>query len=173
MKSRCYPKYSTDNGNTWYDATTEGTISGLGASKYVGEFVWLAQIDLDGLRRYSSVSGDTAQRKRRYFRFNKGIKCRLQRYPRADGRSGRRRSIGDVPIYYSVSDSESDLVSIAVLYSVDDRASWNTASVSGDISGVAGDGSSHTVVWNSVNDVPGQDIKKRMAASDRFGLRYR
>ena len=152
------PKYSTDNGITWNDATTEGIISGLGASKYIGEFVWLAQIDLDGYEG-TVLFQVTPRSEKEGISDSRELNVDFNDIPVLTVVPVAEEVSGDVPVYYSVSDSESDLVSIAVLYSVDDRANWDTASVSGDISGVSGDGSSHTVVWNSVNDVPGQDIK--------------
>ncbi|NOZ74528.1 MAG: T9SS type A sorting domain-containing protein [FCB group bacterium] len=65
---------------------------------------------------------------------------------------------GDIPVEFTVSDDEADTVRLYIYYSLNDGASWDTASVSGTITGLDSANYMGSFIWNSDTDAPGVDV---------------
>ncbi|MBN1293534.1 MAG: Ig-like domain-containing protein [Candidatus Latescibacteria bacterium] len=162
------PKFSLDYGNTWYEAATDRDLSGISSNQYIGEFQWLSQIDLDGYEGLV-IFQVTPRNEREGIADSREVTVDYNDIPVLTTVSITGEVSGDVLVNYSVFDTEMDKVSIAILYSIDERSNWNTAAASGDIADVIADGSSRSIIWNSANDVPGRDIENvwlRLSVSD-------
>lgn len=80
--------------------------------------------------------------------------------PTAAVASPKNQQTGDVSIAYTLADTDSDTVDIAVHYSLDGGTSWHPAAPGSGGDGTTGlsvspGGQTHWFVWNSVADLPG------------------
>ena len=163
-----FTQYSTDNSNTWFDATSLGAYSGIDSDHYTGLFVWKSGQDLEGyegpvmvlVTPYNGKYGtpDTAQA---YVDYNNPPIIS------ADSLTGEQS--GDVSISFRVSDDEKDTTSVVVFYSPDSKSNWYSADVTGNLSGNIANGETFTVIWHSGEDLPGVDSQSvwlRMTAVD-------
>ena len=79
---------------------------------------------------------------------------------------------GNITISYDIFDAEEDTVGILAEYSTDDGTNWSTAAVTGDTSGIASGNYEGSLTWNSVTDLPDQevdDIEFRITPRDTTG----
>ena len=154
------PRYSLDGGSTWSVMTTDSDTSGITSDSYTGTILWQSSVDEPGLD-------------------NESVKVRVHAIDNAI-ETGNFDTItfhvdnNDLPemiitskaysatdtswtVQYTLSDTESDTLSIDAEYSLDAGATWVPAAVTGDTSGIAAANYSGSLVWHVGRNVPSPD----------------
>ncbi|HDY86979.1 MAG TPA: choice-of-anchor D domain-containing protein, partial [bacterium] len=163
-----FVEYSTDDGQTWQNATIEGEISNISSSNYSGSFVWKGETEFSGFEgtvklRVTPNNGMDG------LHDIKEVQIDYNHLPVTQIDNFEDELSGDILVTYTVSDSENDLVTIDISYSLDGGDTWESATVEGDTENITADGSSYSFMWNSNDDLPGvdsTDILIKIEASD-------
>jgi hypothetical protein len=151
-------EYSVDGGSTWREPTLSGATTGIGSTGYLGTVTWLAERDVKGtdtdnaLIRVTPMDKDTGTAATTAL-FHVDVDAPPTVTVRPPAEIGR----DIVSIGYNINDPESDAVDLVCEYSVDDGITWETANVSGGVSGVSSVGYSGTLQWDARDDINGTD----------------
>jgi len=151
------PRYSLDDGSTWSMMTTGSDTSGITSDSYVGTILWHSAVDEPGLDNESVKvrvhAIDNAVETGNFdvvtFHLDNNDLSAVSITGTAYGVSDTTWTVG-----YTLSDTESDTLSVDAEYSLDAGATWAPAAVSGDTSGIAAASYSGSLVWHAGRDVP-------------------
>ncbi|MCH7574689.1 MAG: VCBS repeat-containing protein [Candidatus Marinimicrobia bacterium] len=143
--------------SAWLPATLSGATTGLDSSAYADTLVWLSATDLPGVDdsvRLKLVPSDgwaygSADSTALFHLDNNAP-------PTVALAAVIGEQSGDVAAGYSLSDTETDTLSIALFYSIDSSVTWSGATVTGATTGITTYDS--TVIWNSAIDLPDLDL---------------
>ena len=147
--------YSIDGGVTFKKATITSGNKGIGASGYLGKFVWNTKADL-GSKEYDSVILRVVPRDNK-----PGAEVVTASFP-VDNNSPPKVSIksyamsedgSEVTIEFIISDEEKDKVSVDCQFSEDGGYSWSKATIVGETSGLIPDGT-YRIIWKKSDDIP-------------------
>lgn len=162
-------EYSPDGGFTWYQATvaTETTID---PTTYSGVVRWVSDKDLPDVDRSDIMFKVTP------FDIDPGFEGTVGPFhldnntpPSAQLQAITEEESGDVPLRFTLTDPNSDVLSLEVEYSTDGGQSWNIATVAGSTVNLEPTDYSGSVVWNSSLDLPGldqEDVLVRVVPGD-------
>ncbi|MCD4734132.1 hypothetical protein K8R78_07855, partial [bacterium] len=150
------PEFSRDGGATWEAASTTGQLEGISSSAYRSSLTWHSKSDTDMLDlfevqfRLTPSDNDVGM-----LDATANFQVDNSDTPQISLATPEGEQSDSVTIIYELSDREGDGVELAVEYSGDNGASWQTATVSGSTSGVRpGAGS---LSWSSRADVDQRD----------------
>ncbi|MDI6781221.1 MAG: VCBS repeat-containing protein [bacterium] len=164
-------QYSTNNGQTWSDASGTDTDSIIASPD--GEnhtFLWLSENNLPATNTQvlfkitpddNNTEGSSSQVS---FLLNN-----LNTYPEVTGLMIVGTASGRVGISFNVNDADNDRVNINVEYLADNI--WKKASVVGTTSGLLSEGNAAELIWLSTVDEPNKsgDYRIRITPSDYKG----
>ncbi len=166
------PRYSSDGGTTWRVMSTASDTAGITSDAYSGTIVWQSESDEPG----SDVSDLRVQVATADNTFETGGSDEITFH--LDNNAVPELTITSSPTYtaadtswtveYTLSDTESDTLSILAEYSLNDGGSWTPATVTGDTSGIVSAGYSGSLKWLVGRDVPapGGDMIFRLRPRD-------
>lgn len=151
------PRYSLDGGSNWLLMTTDSDTSGITSDNYAGSIIWKSvtdEPDLDNVSvmvRVHAIDNafETGNFDQITFHLdNNDLPAALV--------TGSVYTAVDTTwaIGYTLSDTESDILSIDAEYSLDTGAIWTPAAVTGDTSGIASANYSGSLIWHVGRDVP-------------------
>ncbi|MCH8838639.1 MAG: T9SS type A sorting domain-containing protein [Candidatus Marinimicrobia bacterium] len=130
---------------------------GLDSSNYTDTLVWASRVDLGGVDdsvRFKLVPSDGwadgSPDSTAAFHLDNNVA------PSVTLASITGEQTGDIPVSYTLSDAETDSLSISLFYTVDSSLTWLPATVSGDTLGVTV--YTGALTWNSASDLAGQDL---------------
>ncbi|MFC1499824.1 kelch repeat-containing protein [Candidatus Zixiibacteriota bacterium] len=166
------PRYSIDGGNTWFATSTTSDTSAISADSYAGSLVWSSNADLphyeqsDVLVRITVRDNDIEPGTSDEISFH----LDNNEVPVVDI-SDAVLAVSDTSwaFHYSLSDAESDTLTMAAEYSSDDGTSWHQSTITGNISNITSSAYSDSLKWMAGRDLPGvtQEVLFRIIPSDR------
>ncbi|MFC1529803.1 kelch repeat-containing protein [Gemmatimonadota bacterium] len=150
------PRYSLDGGSTWSVMTTDSDTSGITSENYTGSIIWQSGVDEPGLDkenvnvRVHAIDNVVETGNFDVVAFhvdNNDLPTVV-----LDGATivGADTSW---TVTYTLSDVESDTLTILAEYSLDGGATWSPAAVTGDTSGILPAGYSGSLKWMVGRDV--------------------
>jgi hypothetical protein len=148
-------EYSVDGGTTFKKAEVISGNKGIGASGYLGKFIWNTKADLDS-KTFESVILKVVPRDSKpgaevisgsfSVDNNSPPKVSIKSYaPSQDG--------SEVTLEFIVQDEEKDKVDIDCQFSEDGGYTWNKGTVTGETTGLATDGT-YRIIWKKSDDIP-------------------
>ena len=154
--------YQVAGDTVWHAITKLEGATNLDTSKYSGTLSWASYVDFTGLDvdsiwvRFTPTDGgpggkaDTTD----YFRLDNN------RAPTVAIDTIKGERSGDVPVYYTLADTENDTLTLLYFYSSDSGATWDTTSTY--IIGTNIDTSQYadTLIWNSREIFDGQEVSE-------------
>lgn len=148
--------YSLNDGETWFPASVEGTVTGLEPGAYNGMFVWMASGQIEGYEGTVHLKAIPDNGMEGIYH-TVSVAVDYNDPPAITVMPITEEVSDDVAIQFTVVDAEQDIVSVYMEYSIDGGTTWYEAEAAGPMSGFASDGSVQTVVWRSNDDLPGRD----------------
>lgn len=154
---------SGDGGSTWKKATiSSGSITDISNLNYSSSFIWNLAKDLPGSHSDSiamRITPSEANGNIGKAVIVSGIQINNNEPPRITLNMGNVNAAGDVPVSYSISDSESDNnISLEAEYSPDGGFTWMKATTEGNTGNIGPAGYKGTLTWISSKDVPGKNL---------------
>ncbi len=151
------PRYSLDGGSTWSVMTTDSDTSGITSDNYTGTILWQSGVDEPGLDnenvrvRVHAIDNavEVGNSDVITFHVDNNDLPALSITGSAYGASDTTWTV-----QHTLSDTESDTLSIDAEYSLDAGATWAPAAVTGDTSGIASAGYSGSLVWHVGRNIP-------------------
>ncbi len=155
---RLIPEYSTDSGTTWMRATTSGDTLNIQPAGYTGSLTWYTGTDLPGLDldevffritpSDNALEIGTADITGRHVDNNQ--------VPSAVITNSAYTSTDTTWTFdYTLTDAESDTLSLAVEFSTDGGGIWTTATTPSSITGLLPATYTGSLVWQVERDLPG------------------
>ncbi|UCH79447.1 MAG: VCBS repeat-containing protein, partial [Candidatus Coatesbacteria bacterium] len=151
-------EYSLDGGATWNEATVDGAVADIRASRYEGSLTWESDKNVEGLDQDDVMfrltpndndPGEIGEISELHVDNNDIPQVAVSDIEEEVG--------GDVAISYELSDTESDLLALQLHYSLDGGQTWKEATVTGPTAGIASATYDGTITWNSRADTLGVD----------------
>ncbi|MFC1530263.1 kelch repeat-containing protein, partial [Gemmatimonadota bacterium] len=166
------PIYSIDGGSTWSSATTDSDTVGIDSGSYTGALIWQSSIDLpnfeqEDLKFRISVIDNAIE-----IGVSDEITFHLDNneVPAADI-TDAVLAVSDTSWTFSftLSDAESDTLTLLAEYSADSGNTWHEGSVSGISSSITSGSYTGSLKWFAGRDLPGatQEVLFRITPSDR------
>ena len=143
-----------DIGNGFTAATITGTISNIPPAGYSGSIIWNSLTDANGVDASNAIFRITPSDSNGSGSAGESAAFHLDNNepPFASIETPAGEVVGDIAISYQLSDSEDDVLSLVGEYAVE--GVWNQALTQPGISSADYSGS---LIWNSLNDLPGVD----------------
>ncbi|MBL7066980.1 MAG: VCBS repeat-containing protein [Candidatus Marinimicrobia bacterium] len=148
-------EYSIDSGNNWSNASVTGDTSDIGFQNYIDSLIWNSESDLPGIDLHTvrfritpkdvntGIPDETAD----FHLDNNDIpEVTLAEIPGVN--------TGDIPINYTLSDTEGDTLDIFAEYFDKETDLFKPATITGDITDLDSTGYAGMLVWNSREDIP-------------------
>lgn len=149
------PEYSTDEGESWHDASVTGNTANIDSLHYTGSLVWHSDTDLPGVDllniRFRIVPDDgtigiSGETNNFHLDNNAAPSIVLDNNYEVHDRN--------ITIKYSLNDSEYDTLSILAEYYESSASSFIRATITGDTAGIDSSEYSGSIVWKSSDDLP-------------------
>ncbi|MFC1529021.1 Ig-like domain-containing protein, partial [Candidatus Latescibacterota bacterium] len=149
--------YSIDGGHTWEIPSVLGNLTDIGVDNYGGSFIWKTLDDLPGaviedvqLKVIPKDSQEGVPAYSNLFSINNNYRPSVS-LSVADPDS---LYSGTIELFYELSDSESDTLSISALYSLDDGNTYTQATVEGTPDNITSENFTGTLLWDTIADLP-------------------
>ncbi|MCP4230106.1 MAG: PQQ-binding-like beta-propeller repeat protein [bacterium] len=151
-------EYSADRGASWTEATVSGEVGSIGRDFYSNSFIWSTYADLPGVDTDSIALRVTPADNDRGEPYTvENIHIDNNDPPVVMLNDLYEEQGGEVLIEYSVSDTEDDTVDLKPVYSIDGGSTWDTPTVSGNVSGIGKTDYIGGLTWNAAADIKGID----------------
>ncbi|MCF7823508.1 MAG: FG-GAP-like repeat-containing protein [Candidatus Marinimicrobia bacterium] len=149
-------EYYDPSTSVWRTATVTGDTAGI--ESFAGQIIWNSLSDLpiafgEGLFRITPYDNDPG--------VADTVEIFLDQLGLAAVSSISNYSTelsGDITVDYQISDDEEDDIDLHLEYSSDSGTNWDTANVTGAVSGLTSSNYSGNLIWHSKSDLPGIDI---------------
>ncbi|MGD8719022.1 MAG: FG-GAP-like repeat-containing protein [Candidatus Zixiibacteriota bacterium] len=151
-------EYSLDGGATWTEATVDGAVADIRSSRYKGSVTWESDKNVEGLDqenvmfRLTPADNDPGE-----IGTISDLHVDNNAIPQVSVNDIEEEVGGDVEISYTLSDPESDPLSMKLHYSVDGGQTWKEATVTGTTEQITSAMYGGTITWNSRTDTLGVD----------------
>ncbi|MFC1694282.1 T9SS type A sorting domain-containing protein, partial [Candidatus Latescibacterota bacterium] len=138
--------YSLDDGQSFIPASVSGTMTDIDNAHYSGKLVWNTMTDIPdnfgrALVKLIPFDNDEGLADSLFIWIDNYGVCRV-----AISLPGSEQT-GDVTVAYEITDPDNKSVTLTAEYSVDSGQTWNSAVVTGELSGITPDRYMGTFTW--------------------------
>lgn len=167
-------QYTTDDGDSWHDATVMGDLTNLTGEAYEGGIVWQSDVDLPGTvaenMRVRVIPADRQEGlpvMTNVFVLNNNLPPSISLSVEDTG-----EFLNDmIDVDYILFDNEQADLTMTASYSDDGGLTYSAATIMNISDSYPPSAYSGTLSWNSMVDFPGKygDIRFRVSVSDGYG----
>jgi len=148
--------YSFDGGGSYHSATISGALTGITPEGYTSVVRWEIAADLpeqfgEAIVRFAPFDNDPGSPDSIRVRFNSLGVCSVALTVPAE------EQMGDIPVYYVITDEKSHAVSLSVMFSVNGGTIWFPALPDTALEGITPDRYTGSFVWTAEQSLKGYE----------------